>query len=97
MMNRQINSKQVYNYIKFKYQLIYDHANTVRLPTNNLKIHLRGELKETLELGDTLNIHFESHIHDVPIIIDNSIVEEKIDGEYQSDFYIYDPDWPEIK
>ena len=98
-MSQQINNEPVYDSIRNLYLSTCDQAERAGLSTGNMHIYLRSEVKEALELKDTLTIGGVGlSDRDVPIMADDSIIEkEGKDGDFYSSIYIYDPDWPEIE
>lgn len=98
-MSYQINNVQVYDSVRNLYLSTYDQAERAGLSTDNMHIYLRSEVKEALELKDTLTIGGVGLSNrDVPIMADDSIEEDEgKDGEFYSSIYIYDPNWMGIE
>ena len=84
-------------YIKGLYLKVYHKAVEIGLPIDNICIYLRNDIKHMLGLGNTLIISYETFTHNVSVIGTDDIPEEEKDGDFQSNIYIYDPDWAEIE
>lgn len=92
--NYQINNMDVYDLIRYKYMAVYDQALRAELPVNNIQIRVRADLKECLEMGDTLLVGIGTFQHDVPVIVDDTIEESEAgEGYWQSTILIGDPAW----
>lgn len=83
--------------IKDLYLKVYRKAVEIGLPIDNICIYLRNDIKRMLGLGNTLIISYESFTYNVSVIGVDDIPEEEKDGQFQSNIYIYDPDWAEIE
>lgn len=83
--------------IRWQYLALHERAIEIGLQTDNIQIYLRSEVKAALGLDDTLVISYGSLVCNVPIITDDDILETREGDMFQSDFYIYDPNWAEIE
>lgn len=89
----QINNPEIYDRICALYFELLSKAGIFGL-TKNIEIHMRQNLANELDLGDTLTVGFgDCVIEDVPIVIDNTIKEKIIHDGLQSDILLFDPEW----
>lgn len=95
MADCQINNAEIYEHICNRYIDVRHRATDLGWSTDNIQIRLRSNLKEALEMGDTLMIELWHFRYVAPVVADDTIKETKTPEGLKSDILIYDPVWLE--
>jgi len=93
-MRNTITVVRAVSTIKWQYLETYQRAIEAKLPTDNINIYLRSDIKKALGLSDRLVFGGNPITYEAAVIVDDSIEEKESQGdEFYSSFYIYDPAW----